>query len=71
MAKLVRNVFGRAQYISFVDAMKETVDLDEKFRSAVDGPFMQFVPEEITSFEQFHEISDKLMEEASHLTAWA
>ena len=67
MAKLVRNVFGRAQYISFVDAMKETVDLEEKFRSAGDGPFMQFVPEVITSFEQFHEISDKLMEDTARL----
>ena len=67
MAKLLRNVFGRAQNISFMEALQLTLDLQGDFLNAVDGPYILFVPEEITTNEQFHDIIDKLMEDLAAL----
>jgi hypothetical protein len=65
MVELMRKVFGRAQEIRFMEVIKLTLDLEGDFRNAVDGadgPYILFVPEEITTNEQFHVIIPELME---------
>jgi hypothetical protein len=67
MANLVRNVFGRARKIPFMEALRITVDLHENFQKAVDGPYIIFVPDEITTNEQFHVIIPELMEHVAKM----